>query len=160
MEKRASWGICTIHFSVKHTQLQNPENDCLHSLVFISFQLQFPDYQNFYHFVIIIFKLISLRPELLFTLYHKCTELSILRWLLEKAYSWFVRWDLWKLYLYWKGTLKCWVRDGENMAPSVFLSGGSDPIVVYPLSAGCKQLAFTIIFHLKIECLLSSYVLQ
>lgn len=43
---------------------------------------------------------------------------------------------------------------------SVFLSGGSDPIVVYPLSAGCKQLAFTTIFHLKIECLLSSYVLQ
>ena len=144
IEKQASWGIFTIYFSVKHTQLQNPDNDILNSLVFIYFQLQFPDYQNFYHFVIIIFKLISLRPEILFTLYYKCTELSILRWLLEKAYSWFVRWDLWKLYLYWKGTLKWWVRDGENIAPSVFsleavilllripIPWGSSPVLLLP----------------------------
>ena len=29
-------------------------------------------------------------------------------------------WDLWKLYLYWNGTLKWWVKDWENMAPRVF----------------------------------------
>lgn len=36
--KQASWEIFTIYFSVKQTQLQNPENVFLNSLIFIYFQ--------------------------------------------------------------------------------------------------------------------------
>ena len=36
--KQASWEIFTIYFSVKQTQLQNPENIFLNSLIFIYFQ--------------------------------------------------------------------------------------------------------------------------
>ena len=36
--KQASWGIFTIFFSVKQTQLQNPENVFPNSLIFIYFQ--------------------------------------------------------------------------------------------------------------------------